>query len=135
MIPSIHDSVTESFSFTQDKVILFAELSGDKNPLHLDEEYAKTTIFGKPIIHGFLGGSVFSKMLASNFWGKGTIYLQQDMKFLKPMYVNELYKATLTINDIKTEKNIAFISTQITTTAGDLVTIGTSTIKFPKNKK
>ena len=56
------------------------------------------------------------------------------MKFLKPMYVNELYKATLTINDIKTEKNIAFISTQITTTAGDLVTIGTATIKFPKNK-
>ena len=50
------------------------------------------------------------------------------------MYVNELYKATLTINDIKTEKNIAFISTQITTTAGDLVTIGTATIKFPKNK-
>ena len=82
MIPSIHDSVTESFSFTQDKVILFAELSGDKNPLHLDEEYAKTTIFGKPIIHGFLGGSVFSKMLASNFWGKGTIYLQQNHGFL-----------------------------------------------------
>lgn len=132
MIPSINDSVTESFSFTQDEVIQFARLSGDKNPLHLDTEYAKTTIFGKPIIHGFLGGSVFSKILASNFWGEGTIYLQQDMKFLKPMYVGELYNATLTINDIKVEKNIAFISTQITTTADDLVITGAATIKFPK---
>jgi len=130
MIPSIHDSITESFHFTQDEVILFSELSGDKNPLHLDKEYAKTTIFGKPIIHGFLGGSVFSKMLSSNFWGEGTIYLQQDMKFLKPMYVDKIYKATLTINDIKAEKNIAIISTQITTPSDNLIITGTAVIKF-----
>ncbi|MFL5730355.1 MAG: MaoC family dehydratase, partial [Cytophagaceae bacterium] len=66
---------TESFSFTQEEVVRFAELTGDHNPIHLDPAYAANTLFKKPIMHGILGASVFSKVLGMQFPGEGTIYL------------------------------------------------------------
>ena len=69
-----------SFSFSQNDIIMFAELTGDKNPIHLDEEVAKNTIFGKRILHGFLGASIFSKVFGTIFPGEGTIYIKQNFK-------------------------------------------------------
>ena len=79
------------FSFTQQDVVNFATASGDFNPIHLDEEYAKNSIFKTTIIHGFLGGSIFSKVFGTIFPGNGTIYLKQDLSFLKPMFTNKNY--------------------------------------------
>src|SRR3990172_4236067 len=77
------------FSFSDDDIIGFAKVSGDHNPIHLDEEYASKTIFKKRIIHGFLGGSVFSKVFGTIVPGEGTIYLSQSLKFMGPMYIGE----------------------------------------------
>ena len=66
-----------SFSISQADVLNFAHASGDFNPILLDDEFAKTTIFKKKIVHGFLGGSVFSKVFGTLFPGSGTIYLKQ----------------------------------------------------------
>lgn len=89
------------FSLSQEQILIFAELTGDTNPLHSDENYAKTTIFGQRIIPGFLGGSIFSKVFGSVFPGEGTIYLKQDMKFLKPMYpgINYIAQFEITSSD------------------------------------
>ena len=104
---------TVKFSFNQENVIAFAEVTGDKNPVHLDETYAASTIFKKPIVHGMLGASLFSKVFGTMFPGEGTIYLSQTLNFLKPMYVNENYEAVFEVKEIILEKNRAIISTSI----------------------
>ena len=80
------------FSFTQEDVEAFAKVTGDNNPVHLDESYAAKTMFKRPIMHGMLGAAVFSKVFGTMFPGEGTIYLSQSLSFLKPMYVSENYK-------------------------------------------
>jgi len=64
------DEYRLTFSYSQEQVNKFAEVTGDNNPLHLDEEYAATTMFKRPIMHGFLGGSVFSKIFGTLFPGE-----------------------------------------------------------------
>jgi 3-hydroxybutyryl-CoA dehydratase len=109
----IGDTYSEVFLYTQDQVISFAELSGDKNPLHLDAEYAATTMFKKPIIHGILGASVLSKILGMHFPGEGTIYLKQEIDFKRPMYVDSTYEAQLTVLEINKDRHTAIIETKI----------------------
>jgi 3-hydroxybutyryl-CoA dehydratase len=101
------------FKFSQDDVNHFAKITGDNNPIHLDEAYASKTLFGRRIIHGFLAVSVFSKVFGTLFPGEGTIYLKQDMKFLSPMFVEEEYIARFSIIEIVKEKKKAVIQTVI----------------------
>ena len=104
---------TLKFSFSQEEVNAFAEVTGDNNPLHLDAEYAAKTAFKKPIMHGFLGGSVFSRILGTIFPGEGTIYLKQTMEFKRPMYVDTEYEAQVYVLIVDKAKNKAIIQTDI----------------------
>jgi len=101
------------FKFTQEEVERFAELTGDNNPIHLDAAYAATTNFKRPIIHGMLGATVFTKILGTQYPGFGSIYLKQTLEFLRPMYVETDYKAVFTIKSIDNAKHIAEITTEI----------------------
>lgn len=101
------------FSFTQADVEKFAEVTGDKNPVHLDADYAAGTMFKKPIMHGFLGGAIFSKVFGTLFPGEGTIYLKQSMAFVKPMYVGTTYTAIFTVTEVNKEKHRAQVETVI----------------------
>lgn len=109
----INQAFKHSFSFTQDEVNRFAEVTGDKNPIHLDAEFAAKTLFKKPIVHGMLGASMFSKVMGTLFPGDGTIYLKQSLIFMRPMYVNTQYYALFTVKEIDIEKHRATIETQI----------------------
>ncbi len=102
-----------SFRFTQEDVIKFAEASGDNNPVHLDKEFAKKSIFKRTILHGFLGGSVFSKVFGTINPGFGTIYLKQTMSFYKPMFTLTDYRAVFTVLEVIPEKNRALVKTEI----------------------
>lgn len=120
---------THEFSFTQDDVIRFADVTGDKNPVHLDADYAAKTMFKKPIMHGFLGGSVFSKVFGTLFPGEGTIYLKQSMSFMRPMLVNTSYEVRMTVRDVNKEKHRANVETNIVDKAtGDVVISGEATV-------
>ena len=119
-----------NFKFSQKDVSLFAEATGDFNPIHLDEEYAKNTIFKKRIIHGFLGGSVFSKVFGTIFPGEGTIYLKQNMAFLKPMFVGENYSAKFKVDELF-PKNRALIKTIIKNYNEEIVINGDALICNP----
>lgn len=109
---NIGDFHQEKFIFTQDDVNIFMKLTGDYNPIHFDIEAAKHSIFKRPIIHGFLSSSIFSKVLGINLPGKGTIYLKQEIKFLKPMFVDTNYVCKIEVidvnNDIYTLKTCVF---------------------------
>ncbi len=120
-----------TFSFKQEDVLNFAQASGDFNPIHLDDEYAGTTIFKRKIIHGFLGGSVFSKVFGTIFPGNGTIYLKQSMSFYKPMYVNQEYIAKFKVIEIESLKNRALVKTEIYDKESSLIIGGDALIKYP----
>jgi acyl dehydratase len=111
--PVVGSAFDHFFCFSQAQVIQFAELTGDNNPLHLDADYAATTSFKRPIIHGMLGATVFTKVLGTEFPGFGSIYLKQTLEFLRPMFVETDYKAVFTIKSIDPVKHIAEISTEI----------------------
>lgn len=123
------DQYSIDFTFTQEQVVQFAVASGDMNPIHLDSEYAKTTIFKRQIIHGFLGGSIFSKVFGTIFPGNGTIYLSQNMKFLQPMYVETIYKANFLIKEIIPNKHRAICETRIVDQNGKDVIAGEALIQ------
>ena len=116
------------FSFTQKQVEAFAEITGDDNPVHLDEAYASKTIFQKRIIHGFLGASVFSKVFGTLFPGEGTIYLSQTMAFHRPMFTDKNYKATFVIDSIDTEKKRAVVNTVIYDEADKKIVTGQAVV-------
>ncbi|SFF23969.1 MaoC family dehydratase [Thermoflexibacter ruber] len=118
-----------TFSFSQEQVNLFMQVSGDDNPLHWDTEFASKTMFKKPIIHGFLGGSIFSKILGTIFPGAGSIYLRQEMKFLRPMFVDTVYEAVVTVKEIDTQKHKGILQTQVVDkTTGKMTIDGTAEI-------
>ncbi len=129
----VGDIFRHTFSFSQEQVARFAEVTGDLNPLHLDEIYAATTAFKRPIMHGFLGGSIFSKVFGTLFPGEGTVYLSQTMKFLRPMYVNTEYEAVFTVKDIQLDKNLAIVTTQMLDKATQKVTIDGEATVMNKN--
>lgn len=128
-INSVGDTFTYKFSYTQDDVNKFAEISGDNNPIHLDEEYASKSIFKRRIIHGFLGGSVFSKVFGTIFPGPGTLYLNQSMSFFKPMFTNIEYTAKFTVKEIIKDKNRAIVETLIIDPNDKIIISGSALIQ------
>ena len=116
------------FSFNQEQVIKFAESTGDYNPIHLDDEFASKSIFKQKIIHGFLSGSVFSKIFGTIYPGNGTLYLKQSMVFFAPMYTNKDYKATLTLIDQIKQKKRGVYRTDIIDSEGKVVFTGEAVV-------
>lgn len=119
------------FQFTQDDVDLFAQASGDYNPIHLDKDYAKTSIFGKRILHGFLGGSVFSKYFGTTYPGPGTIYLKQTMTFYRPMFIENEYEAIFEVLEHDVLRGRVLFSTSIKDVIGNSIIAGEALIQHP----
>lgn len=118
-----------AFRFSQADVIDFARVTGDNNPLHLDAEFAATTPFKRPIIHGMLGASVFTKVLGTEFPGYGSVYLAQTLEFLRPMFVDTEYEAAFTVKTINPDKHTAEIFGEIRDAqTGKVTTRGTATL-------
>ena len=117
------------FSFNQVDVETFAKASGDFNPIHLDDEFAVKTIFGRTILHGFLGGSVFSKVFGTINPGSGTIYLNQNMSFLRPMFPDINYRAKFKVLELMNSKNRASLLTEIVDSEGNVLITGTALIQ------
>jgi acyl dehydratase len=111
--PKPGNSFTHVFRFSQADVEAFAQVTGDNNPLHLDAGYAETTPFKRPIIHGMLGASVFTKVLGTQFPGFGSVYLKQTLDFMRPMFVDTDYEGVFTILSVNADKHTAEISTEI----------------------
>jgi acyl dehydratase len=123
------DVFVYEFQFSQRDVEAFARVTGDNNPVHLDPEYAAKTMFKRPIMHGMLGASLFSKVFGTLFPGEGTIYLKQSLNFLKPMYVDTPYVAEFTVKEVIPDKNRAIIETLIKDKAsGNVCTSGEALI-------
>lgn len=89
---------------TERDIELFGEVSGDRNPVHFDEEFAKTTMFKTRIAHGMLSASIFSALLGTQLPGQGSIYLKQDIRFLAPVKLGDTVVGTVTVSAIDRDR-------------------------------
>lgn len=124
----LNEVYTHTFQFSQEEVNQFAKVTGDNNPVHTDAAYAAKTMFKRPIMHGMLSASLFSKVFGTLFPGEGTIYLKQSLSFLKPMYVDTPYEAVFTVKEVFKDKNRAVVETLIKNPDGLVCTSGEATI-------
>ena len=126
----IGDTYSKSFPVTDEQIRGFAEYTGDKNPIHLDEQYASETLFKHRIAHGFLVGSFISSVLGNDFPGKSTIYLSQSMRFLKPVFIGDTIKVMVEVLEI-TDKNWLKLKTDCLNQDDALVIIGEAMVIPP----
>ena len=120
----IGDNFSTTKQITDAVVRAFAELSGDYNPIHLDEEFAKTTQFGKRIAHGMISGALISAVLGYEFKERKVVYLSQTMKFIAPVFIDDTVTATATVIDIRQDKPIVTIETVCTNQNNETVVKG-----------
>lgn len=123
----VGDTRTVTVTITDQMVRGFAEISGDRNPIHLDEEYAKTTRFGRRIAHGMLAGAIISRALAMEL-GDGGIYLSQTLKFLVPIYIDDVITVDLKVLQLRHEKGIGTVETLVKKQTGELCVKGEAII-------
>jgi 3-hydroxybutyryl-CoA dehydratase len=124
-IDQLHPGMSASIAktVTEADIILFAGISTDVNPAHLDEEYAKGTMFGGRIAHGMLSAGFISAVLANHLPGPGTIYLSQTLKFKAPVRPGDTVRATVTVKEVNVARNRVTLDT-VCTVAGKVVIEG-----------
>lgn len=106
--------MTSSFekTITAKDIDIFAVITGDTNPVHLDEEYAATTPFKVRIAHGMMSAGLISTVLGTQLPGPGCIYLDQQIKFRAPVFIEDTVVATVTIEDINQRRGRVTLKTQ-----------------------
>jgi 3-hydroxybutyryl-CoA dehydratase len=122
---SLEVTVTEAL------VQAFAEVTGDRNPLHLDEAAAAHGPFGRRVAHGMLGAGLFSALLGTRLPGPGTIYLEQSLRFLAPVFVGDQVTATVTILEPPSERGRLRLRTELVRADGVLAITGEALVKVP----
>jgi enoyl-CoA hydratase len=122
-------SVTKIFS--EEEVFKFADLSLDKNPLHLDNNFGHASIFGQRVVHGILVASLFSGLIGMKLPGPGSIYLGQNLVFKAPVTIDEAVTATVEIIKIREDKPIVTLRTVCINSAGTTVIEGEAVVKYP----
>ena len=123
----IGDNYKEDFIITQEMVNRFAELSGDKNPLHIDKKFAAKTRFKKPIVHGLFSVTSFGKVMGTKFPGPGSIHVAQNLSFKRPLYPDTKYYVYIELIRIVKEKHFGVFKTQIYDPNNKLIVDGTGT--------
>ena len=124
----IGDSASISKTITDRDIQAFAEVTGDHNPIHLDDEYAAKTRFGSRIAHGMLSASLISSVLANKLPGPGSVYLSQTLKFVKPVLPGDSVTATVTVTGIRDDKPIITLETVCVNQHNEPVLKGEATV-------
>ena len=125
---------SESFTktVTEADCYNYVGVSGDFNPAHINEAYAEKTFFKSRIAHGMLSAGFISAVLGTKLPGPGTIYMSQDLKFLKPVYFGDTITAECTVDEIIKEKNRVVLKTVCTNQKGEIVIDGKALVMAPK---
>lgn len=124
----IGDRFSSERKVTDELVRKFAEVSGDYNPIHLDEEFAKQTRFGRRIAHGMLSGAFISAVLGYEFKEREIVYLSQTMKFTAPVYLDDTVTATATVTNLREDKPIVTLETICTNQNGETLVMGEAVV-------
>lgn len=123
-----------SQTITDADIKTFAGISGDHNPVHLSDEYAAESRFGKRIAHGFISASFFSALFGTKLPGPGCVYASQNLQFKRPVYIGDTVTATVTVTSIDLKKKMVYFDT-LCTVRGKVVIQGVAEIFIPGEKR
>jgi acyl dehydratase len=126
------DKVTRTQIITDEIIRNFAMLTGDTNPVHLNDEYAATTRFGRRIAHGMIAAGLVSAALANDLPGPGTVYLSQTLNFKAPVYPADTITATLEVKSLHASKPIATLITTCANQDGVIVLEGEAVVLYER---
>jgi 3-hydroxybutyryl-CoA dehydratase len=124
----VGDTASVSKTITDNDIRGFAELVGDYNSMHLDDEYSRKTRFGRRIAHGMLSASLISTCIGTKLPGSGTVYLSQSFKFVAPVYPDDTVTARVTITNIREDKPIVTLETVCVNQRDELVVKGEAVV-------
>ena len=124
----VGDSAEITKRITEADVEAFAEVTGDHNPIHLDEGFAKTTRFGRRIAHGMLTASLISSVLANKLPGEGSVYLGQSLQFVAPVFPGDEVTARVVVSQIREDKPILKLETICVNQRDEIVIRGEATV-------
>lgn len=133
MTIKLGDNFSRTTKITDERIRLFAQACGDTNSVHLDDEYAKTTRFGKRIAHGMLTASLVSAILGNDLPGVGTIYLSQSVQFKAPVFLDEEITAAVEVTAYREDKRITTLKTWCTNQDGKVVLEGEAVVIAPES--
>jgi 3-hydroxybutyryl-CoA dehydratase len=122
------DSATYSKTITDDDIRAFADLAGDHNSIHLNDEYSRKTRFGRRVAHGMLSASLISTVIGTQLPGPGTIYLSQSFKFVAPVFPGDTVTAQATVKAVRDDKPIVTLETVCTNQRGETVITGEAVV-------
>jgi 3-hydroxybutyryl-CoA dehydratase len=122
------DTASLSRTISDDDIRAFANATGDRNPIHLDEEFAQQTRFGRRIAHGMLSASLISAVIASELPGQGSIYLGQTLQFVAPVFPGDTVTARVTVTSMRADKPIMKLETVCTNQRDEVVIRGEATV-------
>jgi 3-hydroxybutyryl-CoA dehydratase len=126
---AVGDAATFSKTITEADIVLFAGISGDMYPLHMNAEYAKTTRFGQRIAHGILSASLLSTVNASLLGTPGGMYVEQSLKFRRPVFIGDTLTAKTEVASIDVAKRRLHCITTVTNQHGKLVIDGAAVLQ------
>jgi 3-hydroxybutyryl-CoA dehydratase len=129
---TIGEQASFSKTITEADIVAYAGITGDFNPLHVDEEYAKTTRFGGRIAHGLLTAGLLSTVLGMRLPGPGAIYLSQRLEFRRPVHIGDTITATAEVTNYAPEKRIVTLKTDCTNQRGEQVLTGEAVLMMEK---
>lgn len=129
---TIGEKASLSHAVTDKDVADFARLTGDVNPVHIDEAYAKTTRFGGRIAHGMLTAGYITALLGTKLPGPGAIYLNQTLKFTAPVRIGDTVTVTAEVTAYREDKRIVTLKTDCTNQHGELVLTGEAVLLMEK---
>ena len=117
-------------TITEADILMYAAVSTDTNPVHIDAEVAKQSVFGERIAHGMLSAGLISAVLGTQLPGPGTLYMRQSLRFAAPVKIGDTVRATVTITSLNPEKKRATLST-VCTVGDEVVIDGESYVQVP----
>lgn len=124
----IGDAFSTTRTVTDELIRAFADLSGDRNPIHLDEDFAESSRFGQRIAHGMLSGAFISAVLGNEFRERKIVYLSQTMRFTAPTFIGDTITTMATVSAIRVEKGIVTLRTECRKQTGELTVTGESVV-------
>lgn len=124
----VGDRFSTERTVTDELIRKFAEVSGDYNPIHLDDEFAKETRFGRRIAHGMLSGAFISAVLGYKLTERKIVYLSQTLKFTAPVFIGDTVTTTATVTHIREDKPIVTMETVCTNQNGETLVTGESAV-------
>ena len=125
------DTAETTRKIEQADVDAFAEITGDHNPVHVDEAFAQQTRFGRRIAHGMLTASLISSVLANKLPGEGSVYLGQTLQFVAPVFSGDEVTARVTIKEVQEDKPIVKLETVCINQRGETVIRGEASVLLP----